>query len=363
MPIHSVATARGHASGPLEVVQTLASAPARKPQLVPKSQASVGSYWVLVTRYVMAIEGYRTPQTVKGYTFDLNLFGSWLESRNHSCEIEQISRTDVQAFVAHRAQASKSAATIRRNFAVLSRFFSAIADEPEIPEGWKNPTTGVKTPRVVVEPPPVLERSQVDAMMVGCEAGAKNRLTRFESLRDAAMLAILWDVGLRVGELANMTLEDAQAAVALSSSRTRGFLRVTGKTGPREVFLTRKTCMRLDRYLAVYKEHVQRGRKLRDERDQVRGTGLWLGKFGPLTGGGIRRILKKRAKAVGIERWWTHLMRHTSVHEQLKAGAREHHVMRIMGWKSTAMLERYGAAEAVERALAEHRDLDIGGLI
>jgi hypothetical protein len=47
--------------------------------------------------------------------------------------------------------------------------------------------------------------------------------------------------------------------------------------------------------------------------------------------------------------------RHTFAHGWLSDGGGESDLMRLTGWRSRSMLERYGASAAVERAVGAHR--------
>lgn len=364
MLLNAVAVGRGSASGPIVATKVrrderagasrVEGAHARGPRLVVKRSREADSFTLLTARFELAMTDL-APITVDTYMFHLKRFGDYLKGIGHACDIERISRADVQSYIAHMVQDGRKFSFVRLAFATLRRFFHWVAEEPEIPDGWRNPTDRVKTPRVVVEPPEVLDLDQLHALSVACEG------KRFEDLRDRAMVHVLFDAGLRRGELECMTVTDAQEACR--PGRGQGRMAVTGKTGTREVDLSKKTLTMLSRYLAVRTRPERSHAKVYDTRNRALGEALWIGKRGALQGDTIRRLLKARAKAAGIEKWWTHLMRHTSVHWQLESGARENHLARLMGWTTPAMLERYARRQAVERALEEHRNLAIGDLI
>lgn len=55
-----------------------------------------------------------------------------------------------------------------------------------------------------------------------------------------------------------------------------------------------------------------------------------------------------------------HRFRHTAASDWLAAGGQERDLMRLMGWKSDAMLGVYGSATAQQRAQDAHRRLGRG---
>ena len=54
------------------------------------------------------------------------------------------------------------------------------------------------------------------------------------------------------------------------------------------------------------------------------------------------------------------MFRHAFAHNWLADGGNESDLMRITGWKSREMLDRYGASAAAERARDAHRRLAPG---
>ena len=85
---------------------------------------------------------------------------------------------------------------------------------------------------------------------------------------------------------------------------------------------------------------------------------LWLGEKGkrPLTATGIKQMLERRGATIG-PRIHPHMFRHGFADASLSSGGTEADLMRLAGWRSRQMLDRYGARVADAHAREAHRRL------
>lgn len=153
---------------------------------------------------------------------------------------------------------------------------------------------------------------------------------------------VLADGGVRASEVVGLGVDDVDLDEQL--------LVVTGKgRRARGVPIGDKTTAALDRYLRV------RARLPNADRPE-----LWIGPRGALTDSGLRQIINKRSVKAGIPPLHPHALRHFMADSWLRAGGTEADLMRVMGWKSRQMVDRYRAALAASRAREAHRRLSPG---
>jgi integrase/recombinase XerD len=166
---------------------------------------------------------------------------------------------------------------------------------------------------------------------------------RYQDVNGARDLAVIWFLaaaGLRRAELIGMRWSTDAALCDLDLETGRA--RVLGK-GRRERHIPLLPGMLsvLEAYL------VQRG------RSPHRGSpALWLGQRGVLTTSSVNAIVASRGRDAGLLHLHPHALRHAWAHRMLSSGVGEGDVMVLGGWSNRAMLSRYGAYAASERAFA-----------
>lgn len=242
-------------------------------------------------------------------------------------------KVDIEGYLAGVLERN-APATARQRYASLVQFWKWATAEGEVGE---NPMDRVEPPQLVEQPVPVLTAEQARALVKAASGNG------FEERRDAAIIRLFLDTGIRLGEMAGLTADsiDLNLAVAIVKGKGSRF---------RTVPYGDKTREALDRY-----------RRQRTRHEFADSPAWWLGRKGALTDSGIVQILRRRAADAGIEGLHAHMFRHSFAHQWLSAGGNEGDLQRIAGWSSPQMLQRYGKSAADQRARENYRKVDLWG--
>jgi site-specific recombinase XerD len=275
----------------------------------------------------------KSDNTVEIYTHAARRFATWAETEHDVTDWGQVKASHIRDFViAILEQWTPGYAS--NLFRALQQFAKWYARE----EGVPNPMADMTPPMVPEQETPVLREEQLRALLRSCDG------KEFLQRRDAAILYLFLDSGIRRGELANLQVDDVdldhrEVTVLGKGRRTR------------TVAFGRKAAWALDRYLTERARHRQ-----------AELPALWLGEKnkGPMTGSGVFQMIQRRGERVGIRGLHPHVMRHTWAHLMKASSMADDEIMKNAGWRSPQMLARYAASTAAARARDSARRLAPG---
>lgn len=292
-----------------------------------------GTLEVLIPSWERSLRaGNKSPKTVRSYGDSARLLESFARDKFGITDVSRITRETVECFVEDQLNRWKPTTAAVR-YRSLQQLFKWLVEEAEIKS---DPMARMKPPLVPEVPVPVVPDDDFRKLLKACDG--KN----FEDRRDLAILRVFADCGCRLAEIAGLHLDDVDL--------TNGEIIVTGKgRRPRTIPIGARTSQAVDRY-----------RRLRARHSQAHVPGLWLGPKGQITDSGIAQMIERRCAQAGIPKIHPHQLRHSAAHQWMAAGGSESDAMRLFGWKSRQMLNRYGASAADERAQAAHRRLALG---
>lgn len=274
----------------------------------------------------------KADRTIETYMAAVDQFVAHLASQPDApAQVGDLRRGHIESFVADLA-ARTSAATVANRFRALKRFFGYLEEEGDVDP---SPMRKMREPKVVVQPVEPFTAQELRALLDACKGKS------FEDRRDKAIVWLLTDTGMRVAELTALKLSD----LSLGTGTDLAFVLGKGER-LRACPFDNECASALQRYLLARGAHPQAARADR----------VWLGRRGPMTENGIRQMLERRAAIAGVPNVHPHRFRHTWGHRMMAKGAySEGDIQQLGGWRSQAMLRRYGSSAATERAINAYR--------
>lgn len=277
-----------------------------------------------------------------------------LAEKGMPTEAAKLNAEYVEAYLDSLWDSGVKAATVANKFRSLQQFCVWLEKQGEVPV---SPMARMHPPTVPEKPIPVVPDVSFSDLIRSVRKSAKD--DRLVALRDEAILRLFADTGMRLKELADLTVADVDFDTDEAS--------VLGKGRRFRICpFDDDTATAIHKYLRERAKHPHARAKFinpDDQHDPRNGQfALWLGERGALTDSGIRQMVWRRStEAFGREgRLHPHQLRHTAAHAHAKAGMSETEMMRLFGWKSDAMPKRYGASAADERARAAKKSKGLG---
>jgi site-specific recombinase XerD len=266
-----------------------------------------------VESFLAVLAARRAPRTVEAYRRDLADLTAFLDGSPATADAD-----DIRGWLADLRARGLAPASIARRGAAARSFYRHLV---LIGEREDNPAAEVDLPRRREKLPRSLSPRDVERLIEAAQ-GVTPR-----SLRDRALVELLYGAGLRVGE-----------AVGLDRGRVdldNRVVRCLGK-GDKEriVPLGRQAADALRRYLARGRPHLDRRRR----------PELFLNaQGGALTRAGAFLILRRLAGKAGLEpaRVHPHLLRHSFATHLLEGGADLRSVQEMLGHADLGTTELY----------------------
>ena len=235
---------------------------------------------------------HRAAETLRAYRLGVRQFLVWCTE--HSRE-PVLDRRTVEAFQADMLASGSEPGTVRARRAALRMFSAWLAKEGEIPQDGLLGLEAVKLDHKVVTP---LTEADIKGLLRTCVG------KDFGDVRDAAILRLMIETGMRAGEVIALSVTDIDVRSGVATIHK-------AKNGKgRRVSFGPQTSAAVDRYLRQRRSHRLAG-----------ASSLWLGEGGKAFGyAALRKALGVRAKSAGIVGFHPHLLRHTFASRWLAAG-------------------------------------------
>ncbi len=286
---------------------------------------------VLLQAYLddMRVRAYK-PKTINGYRKKVGRFVRWAESV-HAGTLKDLTPERVKAYITYLQQQKLysthpiarrteqpllSPSAIRNYVRDLKAFSSWLAQEQYTPT---DVLESVKKPKA--DETPIEPFTDDEIMRIFASLDPTDEF----GLRDYVLLHTLWDTGLRVGELVNLTLQD----IDLQRCQIRIAHAKFGKW--RDVGFGKQTHKYLTRYLSI-------GRPEPLFEDEQHFFLTFDGR--PLTEQAVERVCARLSKRTGIH-IHCHRFRHTFAVNMLRNGTDIRTLQRLMGHASIQILTRY----------------------
>lgn len=272
----------------------------------------------LIVHYAQSnkVEG-KSPQTIAWYSAVLNDFNRFLHSENLNTNLADFTVITTRAYIVHEQERDISPYTVQGKVRAIKAFCSWLKREGYISNNFLGDFKLPRVPKVLIEP---LTNAEIETLL-----SLRNPLTEI-GCRDIAILIVMLDTGIRVGELCCLNLENAHIE--------EGYLKVCGKGNKERVVPIGSSAQKT---LWRYTIHF------RPEPAVPNVNFLFLTLDGnPLQRNAVEQLIERWGEKAKIPRLHPHLCRHTFATNYLINNCGDvFRLQQILGHTSLEMVRRY----------------------
>lgn len=253
--------------------------------------------------------------TVSAYFSDAEKFLDYLYDKR----IKNIKKADkkvVAGFIKQLEKEKKSPATIARNVASIRYFFEFLLSVDAVKE---NSAQRIKPPKFEKELPETLTSDEILKFLEQPSSSDP------KSIRDKAMLEVLYATGIKATELIELNVADVNSAV--------GYIRCKKGSEERIIPLGKPAMIALDNYLGVIRKNIAK------DGEQA----LFVSMNGKrMTRQGFWKIVKYYAESADIKKQITpKTLRHSFAVHMLENGADINSIKTMMGHSDISSTQLY----------------------
>jgi integrase/recombinase XerC len=270
----------------------------------------------------LALERRLSEHTVVAYRRDLTQLATFLGRQRRS--LATVTYPELRRFLAQQATLGYARSSIARRVGAIHTFYRWATAHGVVE---RDPSALLGRPKVLNRLPTVLRpREAIELVEAPEPEPAGGRVARAVALRDRAILELMYGSGLRVAEVAGLTVDRLDLA--------RGRVTVMGKGAKeREVPLSDFAALAVDEYLA-------RGRGAMAAEGSP--AAFFNRRNKPIGTRDIRRLVGRYGARMLSGRHVTpHTLRHSFATHLLEGGADIRAVQELLGHASVATTQRY----------------------
>lgn len=273
---------------------------------------------LLPDRFVshLLLEKGLSPNTAEAYREDLRKLLGYLSSVNISPA--DVCLTDLQGFAAAMTDLGIAPATLARIISGTKAFFKWLQAEHYI---LHDPTLLLESPHLGRHLPDILSVEEIDAMIDAID------MSKFEGIRNRAIIETLYGCGLRVSELINLQISHIYSG--------EEYIIVTGKGSKERLVPISRTALDA---IAVYLDK-RKSIAIKPGEENI----LFISRRGArLTRMMIFYIVTRLAEAAGVRKEISpHTLRHSFATHLLEGGANLRAIQQMLGHESISTTEIY----------------------
>ena len=254
--------------------------------------------------------------TLDAYLRDVNQFILYC-SQNGAKSIEKVTDTYIIKYIEYLTFIGKSDATKTRIVASLHSYFNFLMTQGVIS---KDPTKDIKGPKTARKIPDVLDSKEI--MLLLSQPDGKD----YKSIRDKAMLELLYATGIKVSELIDLAVSDLNLQI--------GIIHMHNSKHERIVPLYPAATKHLAEYCMIARPALVQNAS--EERLFTNMSGQ------PMSRQGFWKIIKHYADKAGIKKDITpHTLRHSFAAHLLENGAQLKDIKDMLGHADISSTQIY----------------------